>query len=153
MNDSSQRLSECQCSLHTSKQSVYNQLSVAPISNSAERRRSRRKRTFFNTDTEYPEVTSNMVGPSTSPSKSKRKQQIVSSDESDNEPSGLKELLTESEAVYQHTHTRTDTIAPVNYSALTWSIEVREAHSAIAKSQASNSSMEKEAFAYVTGTS
>jgi len=74
-----------------------------------------------------------MVGPSTSPSKSNGKQPIVSSDEFDNEPSSLRELLTEPEGVYQHTRNRTGTITPINYSALVWGIEVREAHSAIAK--------------------
>ena len=38
-----------------------------------------------------------MVGPSTSLSKSKEKQPIVIYDESDDEPSGLRELLTELE--------------------------------------------------------
>jgi len=74
-----------------------------------------------------------MMGPSTSPSKSKGKQLIVSSDESDDEPSGLRELLTEPEGVYQHIRTRTGTTAPVNYNALAWGIEVREAYSAIAE--------------------
>ena len=72
-----------------------------------------------------------MAGLSTSPSKFKGKQPIVSSDESDDEPSSLRELLTELEEVYQHTRTWTGTIAPVNYSALAQGIEVREAHSAI----------------------
>jgi len=40
-------------------------------------------------------------------------------------------------------------VAPVNYSALARGIEVCESHSAITKSQASNSSVEKEAFAYM----
>jgi len=40
----------------------------------------------------------------------------------------------------------------MNYSALARGIDVSEAHSAIAKSQASNSSVEKEAFAYMAGT-
>ena len=74
-----------------------------------------------------------MVDPSTSPSKSKGKQTIVSSDESDDEPSGLRELLTELEGVYQHTRTRTSTIAPVNFNALARGMEVREAHSTIAE--------------------
>ena len=126
-------LSECHCSSHTSKQSVFNRLSAAPVSNLAKRRCSRRKRTFSDTDTEYPDVTSNMVGPSTSPSKSKGNQSIVSSDESDDEPSGLRELLTEPEKVYQHTHTRIGIIAPVNFSALARGIKVREAHSTIAE--------------------
>ena len=85
---------------------------------------------------EYPEVTANMA------SKSREKQLVVSSDESDTEPEG----------VYRHTRTRTGAVAPVNYSALARGIEVSESHSAIAKSQASNSSIEKEAFAYMTNT-
>jgi len=38
---------------------------------------------------EYPEVTAYVVGPSTTPSKTKGKQPIVSSDESDTEPEGV----------------------------------------------------------------
>jgi len=83
-----------------------------------------------------------MVGPSTTPNRTKGKQPIVSSDESDTEPEG----------VYRHTRTRTGTIPSVDYSALAQGIEVSEAHSAIAESQASNSSIEKEAFAYMAGT-
>jgi len=67
-----------------------------------------------------------MVDPSTMPSKSKRKQLVVSSNESDNEPSsGLREILNEPERVYQCTRIRTGTIAPVNYSVLARGIEVR----------------------------
>jgi len=91
---------------------------------------------------EYPEVTANMVGPSTTPNKTKGKQPIVSSNESDTEP----------ERVFQHTRTQTGTIAPVDYSALTRGIEISEAHSANAESQALNSSVEKKAFAYMAGT-
>jgi len=58
-------LFECHCSSHGSKQSVFNRLSAVPVSRSAKRRRSRTKRTFF--DAENPEVTANMVGPSTTP--------------------------------------------------------------------------------------
>ena len=43
-------------------------------------------------------------------------------------------------------------IAPVDYNALARGIEVSELHSAITKSQASNSSVEKEAFAYMAST-
>jgi len=43
-------------------------------------------------------------------------------------------------------------IAPVDYSALTRGIEVNESHSSIVKLQASNSSVEKEAFAYMANT-
>jgi len=92
---------------------------------------------------EYPEVTTNVVGPRTTLSKTKGKQPIVSSDESDTEPEGL----------YRHTCTRTGVIAPVDYSVLARGIEVSELHSIIVESQASNSSVEKEAFAYMASTS
>ena len=65
------------------------------------------------------------------PSKTKGKQSIVSSDESD----------TELEGVYRYTRTRTGIIAPVDYSALDRGIEVSESHSAIVESHASNSSV------------
>jgi len=55
----------------------------------------------------------------------------------------------ESKGVYQHTRTRTGAVAPVDYSALARGIEVSESHSAIVESQASNSSVEKEAFVYM----
>ena len=58
------------------------------------------------------------------PSKTKEKQPIVCSDESDTEPEG----------VYRHTRTRTGVITPVDYSALAQSIKVSESHSAIAES-------------------
>jgi len=83
-----------------------------------------------------------MVGPSSTPSKSRGKQPVVSSDESDTEPEG----------VYQHTRTRTSAVAPIDYSARAWGIEVSESHSTIVKSQASNSSVEKEAFEYMANT-
>ena len=54
--------------------------------------------------------------------RTKGKQPIVSSDESNSEPEG----------VYQHTRTRTSAIAPVDYNILARGIEVGEAHSAIA---------------------
>ena len=131
-------LSECRCSSHVSKQSVFRRL--ISTSRSAKRRPSHRKRTF--SDTEYPEVTANMVGPSTTPSRSRRKQLAVSSDQSDDEPEG----------VYHHIRTRTGVVAQVDCSALARGTEVSESHSAIAKSQASNSSIEKEAFVYMANT-
>ena len=76
------------------------------------------------------------------PSRNKGKQPIVSSNESDTEPEG----------VQRYTHTQTSVIAPVDYSALTRDIEVSESHSAIAESQDSNSSVEKEASAYMAST-
>jgi len=94
-----------------------------------------------------------MVGPCTTPSKYKKKQSVVCFGESDDElSSGLKEILRESERVYQHTRIRTGTITPMNYNALTRGIDVNEAHPVIAKSQLSNSSIEKEASAYMEGT-
>jgi len=99
-----------------------------------------RKRTFY--DTEYSKVTANMTNPSTMPSRSRGKQLVVSSDVSDDEP----------EEVYRHTRTQTGVVAPVDYSALARGIEVSESHSAIAESQASNSSVEKEAFVYMANT-
>jgi len=52
-----------------------------------------------------------MVGPYATPSMSQGKQPVVCSDESDDEPSSdLKEILSESERVYQHTRIRTSTI-------------------------------------------
>ena len=88
------------------------------------------RRTF--SDVEYPEITANMMGPSTTLNKTKEKQLIVSSDQPDTKPKG----------VYQHTHTQTGTIAPVDDSALARCIEISEAHSAIVESQVSNSSVE-----------
>jgi len=67
---------------------------------------------------------------------------VISSDECDTEPEG----------VYRHTRTRTGVITPINYSALARGIEVNDSHSAITESQASNSSIEKEAFIYMTNT-
>ena len=75
-------------------------------------------------------------------SRSRGKQPTVSSDGSDAEPKG----------VYRHTRTRTGVIPPINYSALALGIEVNDSHSAIAGSQASNFSIEKEAFIYMTNT-
>jgi len=54
--------------------------------------------------------------------------------------------------VYKHTHTRTGIIAQMDYSTLAQGIEVSESHSAIVESQASNSSVKKEAFTYKAGT-
>ena len=48
--------------------------------------------------------------------------------------------------MYRHTRTRTGAIALVDYNALAQGIEIGESHSAIMESQASNSSIEKEAL-------
>ena len=52
--------------------------------------------------------------------------------------------------VYPHSSSRG---SPSHYSAPARGIEVSESHSAITESQASNSSVEKEAFAYMASTS
>ena len=125
-------LSECRCSSRASRQSIFRQSTLT--SRSAKRYRFHRRSTF--SDTEYPEITANMA------SRSKEKQPVVNSGESDTEPEG----------VYRHTRTRTGVIAPINYSALARGIKVNDSHSAIAESQASNSSIENEAFIYMTNT-
>jgi len=82
-----------------------------------------------------------MVGSCTTLSKSKGKQPVVCPGESDGEPSfDLKEILSKSKGVYQHTRILTGTIALVNYSALARGVDMNGAHPAIAKSRASNSS-------------
>ena len=102
-------------------------------SNSAKRRRFQKKKSFSNV--EYPEVTANMVEPSSTPSKSKGRQLAVSSEESDDDPPpGLKDVLIESEGVYRHTRTRTRIIAPVDYSLLVRGIEMNDEHSTIIES-------------------
>ena len=58
----------------------------------------------------------------------------------------------EPEGVYCHTRTRTGAVAPIDYSALARGIEATKAYSAIAKSQASTSSVEKKAFVYMANT-
>jgi len=76
-----------------------------------------------------------MVGPCATPSKSKGKQPVVYSGESDDESSStLKEILNESE-VYQCTCIHTSTITLINYSALARGIDVNEVHPTIAESQ------------------
>ena len=77
-----------------------------------------------------------MVGPSSTPSKSKGKQLVVSSKELDADRSpGLKDALAEPEGVYRHTRTCTKIIAPVDYSPLARRIEVNDEHSTIIESQ------------------
>ena len=72
-------------------------------------------------------------------SRSKGKQPIVNSEESDSEPEG----------VYQHTRTRTGALSPIDYNALAHGIRGNDSHSAVIESQASNSSVEKETSAYM----
>ena len=120
---------ECRCSSHASRHSIFRQ--STPTSRLVKRYRSHR-RTF--SDAEYPEITANMA------SRSRRKQPLVSSNESDTEPKG----------VYRHTRTWTGAVTLISYSVLARGIEVNDSHSAVAESQASNSFIEKEAFAYMT---
>ena len=123
-------LSECRCNSGANQQSLVRQLTLIP--RSAKRSRSHRRRVF--SDIEYPELTANMA------SRSKGKQPAVSSDESDTEPEG----------VYRYTRTQTGAIPLIDYNALARGINVNDSHSAIAESQASNSSIKKQAFIYMT---
>ena len=54
--------------------------------------------------------------------------------------------------MYRHTRTWIGVVVSVDYSTLTQGIEVSESHFAIAESQASNSSVEKEVFTYMAST-
>ena len=54
--------------------------------------------------------------------------------------------------MYQHTRTRTGAIPPIDYNALAHGIKMNDSHSAVVESGASNSSVEKETSAYMTGT-
>ena len=120
-------------------------------SESTKRWRSQKKRSF--PDIKYPEVTASMMGSSSTPSKSKGKQLVVSSEESDADRSlGLKDILLEPEGLYWHTRTRTGIIALVDYSLLARGIKVNDEHSAIVESQSSNSSSGTTACAYMAGT-
>ena len=103
------------------KPSVFSLLSKVSNSNSTKRQQSRKKKSF--SDAEYPEVTSNMVGPSITPSKSKEKQLALSSKESDIEhSSSLKEISIEPEEIYQHTQIRTGAVVPIDYKSLALSL-------------------------------
>jgi len=97
-------------------------------------------------------MTTNMMEPSSTLSKSKGKQLVVSLEESDVDRSpGLKDILIEPEGFYRHSRTRTGTISPVDYSLLARRIELNDEHSAIIESQSSNSSLKTTAFAYMAG--
>jgi len=75
---------------------------MTPSSNSVKRHHSHKKRSFSNV--EYPDVTSNIVGLGTTPSKSKWKHLDISSGEFGVElSSDLKEILIAPEGIYQHT--------------------------------------------------
>jgi len=139
-------LSECCCN-SPSKSSVFNRLSAAAVSNSSKRYRSQKKKPFF--DVEYPEVTSNMVVCAlhrASPKGSNRSSALASLT--------MNFLLVWKKywANQKGCYTRTGTIALVNYSTLTRGIDMNDAHPATTESHASNSSTEKEAFAYIEGT-
>ena len=133
-----------------SKASVFNQLSAISTSNLAKRRHSCKKKLF--SDVEYPEVASNMVGPSTTPSKSKRKQLALNSESDAERSSGLKEILIEPEGTYQRTRIQTRAITLVDYNLLERGIEVNDEHSAIVESHSSNSQEETQVFAYMANT-
>jgi len=91
-----------------------------------------------------------MVSPSTTSSKSKRKQLSFSSEESDTEcSSSLKEILVEPEEIYQHTRIRTGAVIPINYNSLARGIEAEDGYSAIVGSHSSNSYRKIKAFAYM----
>ena len=82
--------------------------------------------------------------------KSKGKQLVVSSEESNIEwYLGLKDVLVEPEGVYQHTRTHIGTIASVYYSLFGKKFEAGNEHSAIIESQSLNSSSETTTFAYM----
>jgi len=98
-------------------------------------------------------VTANIVGPSSTPSKSKGKQLAITLEESDADRSpSLKNILVDLEGVYRHTRIHTRTIAPVDYSLLARGIKVNDDHSPIIKSRSSNSSLETIPFAFMEGT-
>ena len=99
------------------------------------------------------QVTSNMVWPSTTPSKFKEKQLDVDSKESDVErSSGLKNILIEPKGLYRHTQFCTGMITLVDYNLLARGIKVNDEHSAIIESQSSNSYTGTEAFMYMANT-
>ena len=73
-----------------------------------------------------------MVGPSTTPSKSKGKQLAFSFEELDTKrSSGLKEILVEPEGIYWHTRIWTGAIALIDYNSLARGIEADDEHFAI----------------------
>jgi len=134
------------------KPSVFSLLSKASNSNSAKRGQSRKKKSF--SDPEYPEVTSNMIGPSTTPSKSKGKQLAFSSAKLDTErSSGLKEVLIKPKGIYWHIQIRTEAVVPIDYNSPARGTETDDEHSAIVGSHSSNTYRETESFAYMADIS
>ena len=98
-------------------------------------------------------MTSNMVGPSITPSKPKGKQLARNYEESDVERSlSLKEILVEPEGIYKRTRIQTKAITTVDYNALAQGIEASDEHWVIAKSQSFNSWIEKKTSAYMVDT-
>ena len=123
-------------------------MSKASNSNSAKRRQSHKKKLF--SDAEYPKVTSNMVGLSTTSSNSKGKQLALSFAESDTErSSNLKEILIEPEETYQHTRIRIEAFSPIDYNSLAKRIKTDDEDPAIVRSHSSKSDREIEAFTYM----
>ena len=109
-------LSDCHHNFQMTKPSVFSLLSKVSNSNSIKRQQSRKKKSF--SGTEYPEVTFNIVGPSTPLSNSKGKQLAFSSKESDTERSScLKKKLIELEGIYQHTRIQTGAVVLIDYNS------------------------------------
>jgi len=114
---------------HEARSSVFTHLHDTSTTSVAKRRRSRRKKS--SSDVEYPEVTSNMVGSTGTSVRPEKERPSQGSEESDAEYSpGLKGIIVEPEGVLQHT--RTGTIAHVNYKSLTEGVRSDDEHSAIA---------------------
>ena len=63
---------------------------------------------------------------------------------------GLKEILIKPKGIYRYTRIWIGAITPVDYNALARGIEINDEHTAITKSQSSNSYVE--AFTYVANT-
>ena len=123
-------------------------MSAASASNSAKRRLACKKKLI--SDIKYLEVTSNIVGPSTTPA---QRGSSLSSEESDAKCSpSSKEILIEPEEIYQCTRIWARMNAPIDYNLLARGIEADDAHSTIVESHSSNSYEEMRAFAYMTGT-
>jgi len=94
-----------------------------------------------------------MVGPCTTPSKSKGKKLAINSKELGAERSlSLKNIVIKSEGIYWYTGIHTGIITPVDYNILARGIKVNDEHSAIVESQSWNSYAGKEAFTYMVGT-
>jgi len=142
------KLSDCHCGCQITKPSVFSWLSKASNSNSVKRRRSRKK-SF--SDIEYPEVTSNMVSPSTTPSRKGSNLPLILS-RILNVPQARKKywlsLKKSTDALI-----RSGAIAPIDYNLLAKGIEAaNDEHSAIAESHSSTLTWRWKAFAYKANT-